>query len=114
MEHITTREAAQFVMAAPPRIAATITAHHLLMSRNAMFAGGVRPHLYCLPILKREIHRETLVKMRFGPSILERSEVLGAITEDPPRVTRTYLTPAHRHAGETIAGWMREAGPKKR
>lgn len=48
--------------------------------------------------------------MRFGPSILERSEVLGAITEDPPRVTRTYLTPAHRHAGETIAGWMREAG----
>ena len=61
MEHITTREAAQFVMAAPPRIAATITAHHLLMSRNAMFAGGVRPHLYCLPILKREIHREALM-----------------------------------------------------
>jgi dihydroorotase len=61
MEHITTREAAQFVTAAPPRIAATITAHHLLMSRNAMFAGGVRPHLYCLPILKREMHREALV-----------------------------------------------------
>jgi len=61
MEHITTREAAQFVTAAPARVAATITAHHLLMSRNAMFAGGVRPHLYCLPILKREPHREALV-----------------------------------------------------
>lgn len=61
MEHITTREAAQFVTAAPAQVAATITAHHLLMSRNAMFAGGVRPHLYCLPILKREIHREALV-----------------------------------------------------
>ena len=52
--------------------------------------------------------------MRFGPSILERSEVLGAITEDPPRVTRTYLTPQHRHAGETIAAWMREAGMQVR
>ena len=61
LEHITTREAVDFVVAAPPRIAATITAHHLLMSRNAMFAGGVRPHLYCLPILKREVHREALV-----------------------------------------------------
>lgn len=61
MEHITTREAVQFVTAAPPRVAATITAHHLLMSRNAMFAGGVRPHLYCLPVLKREIHRAALV-----------------------------------------------------
>ncbi len=61
MEHITTGEAARFVAAAPPGVAATITAHHLLMSRNAMFAGGVRPHLYCLPILKREIHREALV-----------------------------------------------------
>jgi allantoate deiminase len=48
--------------------------------------------------------------MRFGPSILERAEVLGAMTEDPPRVTRTYLTARHREAGETIAGWMREAG----
>ena len=66
MEHITTREAAQFVAAAPPRVAATITAHHLLMSRNAMFAGGVRPHLYCLPILKRELHREALVAAATG------------------------------------------------
>jgi dihydroorotase len=66
MEHITTREAAQFVAAAPARVAATITAHHLLMSRNAMFAGGVRPHLYCLPILKRELHREALVAAATG------------------------------------------------
>jgi dihydroorotase len=61
VEHITTREAAQFVREAPPTIGATITAHHLLVSRNALFAGGVRPHLYCLPILKRETHRQALI-----------------------------------------------------
>ncbi len=61
VEHITTREAAQFVMAAPANIAATITAHHLLLNRNALFAGGMRPHNYCLPVLKREVHREALV-----------------------------------------------------
>ena len=61
VEHITTREAACFVMDAPPHIAATITAHHLLYNRNAIFTGGIRPHYYCLPVLKREIHREALV-----------------------------------------------------
>lgn len=61
VEHITTREAAQFVRNAPPNIAATITAHHLLLNRNALFAGGVRPHLYCLPIIKREVHRAALI-----------------------------------------------------
>lgn len=61
VEHITTREAAKFVMGAPPNIAATITAHHLLLNRNALFAGGMRPHNYCLPVLKREVHREVLV-----------------------------------------------------
>jgi dihydroorotase len=61
VEHITTREAAQFVMQAPRHIAATITAHHLLLNRNALFAGGMRPHNYCLPVLKRETHREALV-----------------------------------------------------
>jgi dihydroorotase len=66
MEHITTRDAAEFVTAAPPRVAATITAHHLLLSRNALFAGGVRPHLYCLPVLKREVHRQALVKAATG------------------------------------------------
>ncbi|GAB2894802.1 dihydroorotase [Uliginosibacterium flavum] len=60
-EHITTREAAQYVSEAGPQVAATITAHHLLMNRNAIFAGGIRPHHYCLPVLKRETHREALV-----------------------------------------------------
>ncbi|OVE50095.1 dihydroorotase [Chromobacterium violaceum] len=61
-EHITTREAAEFVAAAPANVAATITAHHLLMNRNALFVGGIRPHHYCLPVLKRELHRQALVK----------------------------------------------------
>lgn len=60
-EHITTREAAEFVASSSANVAATITAHHLLMNRNAMFAGGIRPHHYCLPILKREEHRLALV-----------------------------------------------------
>jgi dihydroorotase len=53
-EHITTREAAQYVAAADAHTAATITAHHLLYNRNALFIGGLRPHYYCLPVLKRE------------------------------------------------------------
>lgn len=60
-EHITTREAAQFVSEAREGVAATVTAHHLLMNRNAIFAGGIRPHHYCLPVLKRETHREALI-----------------------------------------------------
>jgi dihydroorotase len=61
-EHITTQDAAQFVASAPDNIAATITAHHLLYNRNAMFKGGIRPHYFCLPVLKRETHREALVQ----------------------------------------------------
>jgi len=61
MEHITTRDAAEFVAGAGANVAATITAHHLLYNRNAIFQGGVRPHWYCLPVLKRESHREALV-----------------------------------------------------
>jgi dihydroorotase len=61
-EHITTKDAADFVQAAPSNVAATITAHHLLMNRNDMFKGGISPHHYCLPILKRETHRLALVK----------------------------------------------------
>ncbi|HSD39250.1 MAG TPA: dihydroorotase [Rhodocyclaceae bacterium] len=60
-EHITTAEAAQFVSEAGDNVAATITAHHLLMNRNALFVGGIRPHNYCLPVLKRETHRAALV-----------------------------------------------------
>lgn len=61
MEHITTKEAAQYVQAADRFLAATITVHHLLYNRNALFTGGIRPHYYCLPVLKREIHRQALV-----------------------------------------------------
>jgi dihydroorotase len=61
LEHITTREAAQFVSEAPANVAATITAHHLLYNRNHMLAGGIRPHYYCLPILKRRSHQEALI-----------------------------------------------------
>ena len=61
-EHITTRDAAQYVAEAGPHTAATVTAHHLLYNRNAMFTGGLRPHHYCLPVLKRELHRKALVQ----------------------------------------------------
>lgn len=67
-EHITTRDAAQFVAEAPANIAATLTPQHLLYNRNAMLAGGIRPHYYCLPILKRELHREALVKAAISGS----------------------------------------------
>lgn len=90
MEHITTREAAQFVISAPSRIAATITAHHLLMSRNAMFAGGVRPHLYCLPILKRELHREALMA--------------AAVSGNPKFFLGTDSAPHARHTKENDCG----------
>ncbi len=60
-EHITTSDAVRFVLGTPPRVAATITAHHLLLNRNALFAGGIRPHHYCLPILKREEDRQALI-----------------------------------------------------
>ena len=62
VEHITTREAAEFVERAGPNVGATLTAHHLLLNRNALFAGGIRPHHYCLPVLKRETHRQALVR----------------------------------------------------
>ncbi|MCX7194671.1 MAG: dihydroorotase [Proteobacteria bacterium] len=60
-EHISTIDAIQFVESAPDNIAATITAHHLLYNRNAMLVGGIHPHYYCLPVLKRETHREALL-----------------------------------------------------
>src|SRR6187399_3092661 len=61
LEHVTTKQGAQYVAEAGDRTAATLTAHHLLWNRNALFAGGMRPHWYCLPILKREEHRRALV-----------------------------------------------------
>jgi dihydroorotase len=60
LEHITTKDAVDFVTSASPNLAATITAHHLVINRNALFAGGLRPHMYCLPVAKREMHRRAL------------------------------------------------------
>ena len=66
LEHITTREAVAFVAAAPAHVGATITPQHLLYSRNALFRGGIRPHLFCRPILKREAHRQALLQAATG------------------------------------------------
>jgi dihydroorotase len=90
LEHITTREAAEFVRAAPATVAATITPQHLVYSRNALFAGGVRPHLYCLPILKREQHRQALVA--------------AAISGDPKFFLGTDSAPHARHTKENDCG----------
>ena len=62
LEHITTRDAVQYIEVTGPNVGATITPHHLLLNRNALFLGGIRPHHYCLPVLKREGHREALVE----------------------------------------------------
>lgn len=67
-EHITTHDAAQYVSEAGAHTAATITAHHLLYNRNEIFKGGIRPHYYCLPVLKRETHRKALVQAAISGS----------------------------------------------
>jgi dihydroorotase len=90
VEHITTREAAQFVSEAGPNVAATITAHHLLLNRNAIFAGGIQPHHYCLPVLKREVHRVALVA--------------AAISGNPKFFLGTDSAPHARHTKETSCG----------
>lgn len=90
LEHITTSEAVDFVRAGEDRLAATITAHHLLMNRNALFTGGIRPHHYCLPVLKREIHRETLVD--------------AAISGSPRFFLGTDSAPHPRQAKESACG----------
>ena len=67
-EHVTTSEAVDFVLQGPDTLAATITVHHLLLNRNALFSGGLRPHYYCLPVLKREKHRQALISAATGGS----------------------------------------------
>jgi dihydroorotase len=90
LEHVTTREGVEFVRAAGPRIAATLTPQHLLLNRNAMLVGGVRPHLYCLPVLKREQDRRTL---------------LAAATSGEPRFfLGTDSAPHARHTKEHACG----------
>lgn len=90
LEHVTTREGVDFVASAPVTVAATITAHHLLLNRNAMFRGGLRPHAYCLPILKAERHREALVA--------------AAISGNPRFFLGTDSAPHARHAKESACG----------
>jgi dihydroorotase len=90
LEHATTRDGVQFVASGPPTLAATITPQHLLYSRNALFAGGIRPHLYCLPVLKREAHRQALVE---------------AATSGSPRFfLGTDSAPHARHTKENACG----------
>lgn len=90
LEHITTRQAVEFVTGAGPNVAATITAHHLLLNRNALFAGGLRPHAYCLPVLKREEHRHALVAAATGGN--------------PKFFLGTDSAPHPRHAKESACG----------
>jgi dihydroorotase len=89
-EHITTREAVDWVLDAPPTVAATITPHHLLLDRNAIFAGGLRPHHYCLPVLKRQNHRDALVS--------------AATSGDQRFFLGTDSAPHPRHAKESASG----------
>jgi dihydroorotase len=89
-EHITTAEAVAWVLQAPSRVAATITPHHLLLDRNAIFSGGLNPHHYCLPVLKRDIHREALV--------------WAATSGNPRFFLGTDSAPHPRHAKECANG----------
>jgi len=89
-EHITTKDAADFVTESPNNVGATITAHHLLMNRNDMFKGGIQPHHYCLPILKREEHRVALVK--------------AAISGDAKFFLGTDSAPHAKHTKEAACG----------
>jgi len=90
LEHVTTREGVAFVTEAPRNVAATITPQHLLYSRSALFAGGLHPHLYCLPVLKRETHRRALVA--------------AATSGNPKFFLGTDSAPHARHAKENACG----------
>jgi dihydroorotase len=90
LEHITTSEAAQFVSEAGPNVAATVTPQHLVINRNAIFAGGLRPHAYCLPIAKREQHRLAVRK--------------AATSGSPKFFLGTDSAPHERHAKESACG----------
>ncbi|HEY9199117.1 MAG TPA: dihydroorotase [Gammaproteobacteria bacterium] len=90
LEHITTADGVDFVRSMPANVAGTLTAHHLLMNRNAMFQGGIRPHHYCLPVLKRERHRQALVA--------------AAVSGDPKFFLGTDSAPHARGAKESACG----------
>ncbi len=128
-EHITTREAAQYVAASDAFTAATITAHHLLYNRNAIFTGGLRPHYYCLPVLKREVHRQALVAAATGrlgdarkfflgtdsaphAAVLKEASVCGAGCYTAPAALELYAE-AFEAAGalEALEGFASFHGP---
>jgi dihydroorotase len=90
LEHITTRDAVHYVEVTGPNIGASITAHHLLMNRNSLFMGGIRPHHYCLPVLKREEHREALLE--------------AATSGNPKFFLGTDSAPHARHTKEAACG----------
>lgn len=90
LEHITTRDAVAFVKDASQQVAATITAHHLLLNRNDMLVGGIRPHLFCLPILKRDIHQQALLE--------------AATSSNPKFFLGTDSAPHAQHKKETACG----------
>ena len=90
MEHITTANAVKFVLSAPDTVAATITAHHVLLNRNDIFRDGIRPHHYCLPVLKREEHRQALLR--------------AAISGNPKFFLGTDSAPHARHTKENGCG----------
>ena len=90
LEHVTTQQGIDFVKESGANVAATLTAHHLLLNRNAMFAGGIRPHHYCLPVLKRETHRRALLA--------------AAISGNPKFFLGTDSAPHARSAKEAACG----------
>ena len=90
LEHITTRQAAEFVASAPANIAATVTPQHLHLNRNALFQGGLRPHAYCLPVVKREEHRLAVRK--------------AAVSGSPKFFLGTDTAPHAREAKESACG----------
>jgi len=126
-EHITTADAAQYVAEAGPLTAATITAHHLLYNRNALFIGGLRPHYYCLPVLKKERHRQALVAAATSGSgkfflgtdsaphaaALKEQSVCGAGCYTAPAALELYAE-AFEAAGalDRLEGFASEHGPR--
>jgi dihydroorotase len=125
-EHITTKEAAQYVAGCDAHTAATITAHHLLYNRNALFIGGMRPHYYCLPVLKREVHRLALVEAATSGSprfflgtdsaphaaVMKEQSVCGAGCFTAPAALELYAE-AFEAAGalDRLEGFASQHGP---
>ena len=96
LEHITTTDAVEFVRSARNGVAATVTAHHLLMNRNEIFRGGIRPHNYCLPVLKREQHRQALLAVATSGN---PKFFLGTDSAPHPKTAKELLSEVNKHLG---------------